>query len=116
MVRPDPVVEALEALVRAVEQNRADGWDAIEKAKGLLEARKSGRPWRELVADEPSPLLVELLAGKLDRLAAASSRFRRAQARALYEEGLTMDQIAELFGVTRKRVSALLKRRSTDPA
>jgi transcriptional regulator with XRE-family HTH domain len=35
---------------------------------------------------------------------------RRAEARALYEEGLTMEQIAEHFGVTRQRVSALLRR------
>jgi DNA-binding transcriptional regulator LsrR (DeoR family) len=35
---------------------------------------------------------------------------RRAEARALYAEGLTMDQIAERFGVTRQRVSALLRK------
>ena len=116
MAGQDPVVEALHALIKAVEQNRADGRLAIDKAKNLLEARTSGRPWPELVSEEPSPLLVELLAGKLDRLATASSRFRRAQARALYDDGLTMDEIAALFGVTRQRVSALLKPRATDPA
>ena len=34
---------------------------------------------------------------------------RRAEARALYAEGLTMEQIAERFGVTRQRVSTLLR-------
>ena len=32
-----------------------------------------------------------------------------AEARALYAEGLTMAQIAELFGVSRQRVAALLR-------
>ena len=40
----------------------------------------------------------------------AGSRLRRAEARALHVEGMTMEQIADLFGVTRQRVSALLKR------
>ena len=35
---------------------------------------------------------------------------RRAEAHALYAEGLTMDQIAERFGVTLQRVSALLRK------
>jgi predicted transcriptional regulator len=34
---------------------------------------------------------------------------RRTEARTLHREGLTMDQIAQLFGVTRQRVSALLR-------
>jgi DNA-directed RNA polymerase sigma subunit (sigma70/sigma32) len=111
MAQGDPVVEALEELIRVVTQNRIDGMEVIERAQSLLERRKSGRPWRELVPEEERPLVVELLAGKLERLAAGSSRFRRAQAKALYDEGLTMEQIAELFGVTRQRVSALLKDR-----
>jgi len=111
----DPVADALEELIRVVRQNRADGKVVIERAEALLDARRSGRPWRELVPEEPAPQIVELLAGKLERLAAGSSRFRRAQAKALHDEGLTMEQIAGLFGVTRQRVSALLKERPTGP-
>ena len=36
---------------------------------------------------------------------------RSAEERALYAEGLTMNQIVELFGVSRQRVSALLRAR-----
>jgi predicted transcriptional regulator len=43
-----------------------------------------------------------------ENLAAYGSRVRRAEARVLHQEGLTMDQIAKLFGVTRQRISALL--------
>ena len=107
----DPVAAALENLIEVVRRNREDGLVVIERAEALLEARRSGRPWRELVPEEPSPQIVELVAGKLERLAAGSSRFRRAQARALHDEGLTMEEVAALFGVTRQRISALLKDR-----
>lgn len=105
----DPVAAALADLIDVVRRNREDGRVVIERAEALLEARRSGRPWRELVAEEPSPQIVELLATKLERLATGSGRFRRAQARALHDEGLTMEQVAALFGVTRQRISALLK-------
>ena len=111
----DPVTEALENLIAVVRQNREDGRVVIERAEALLEARRTGRPWAELVPEEPRPQIVELLAAKLERLAGGSSRFRRAQAKALHDEGLTMEQIARLFGVTRQRVSALLKERPGDP-
>jgi DNA-binding transcriptional regulator LsrR (DeoR family) len=35
---------------------------------------------------------------------------RRAEAQALYAEGMTMEQIADRFGVTRQRVSTLLRK------
>ena len=41
----------------------------------------------------------------------AACRLRRAQAAALHDEGLTMDRIAELFGVTRQRISQILRSR-----
>jgi predicted transcriptional regulator len=46
----------------------------------------------------------------IDAVVDAGSKFRRVHARALYEEGLTMDEIAALFGVTRQRVSAVLRK------
>ena len=44
----------------------------------------------------------------------AGANVRRAEAEALYAEGLTMEQIARSFGVTRQRVSALLNNRPKD--
>ncbi len=58
---------------------------------------------------EERPLVVELLTHTLSDLSDAGSNFRRIEARALYSEGLTMAQIAELFGVTRQRIAALLR-------
>jgi transposase len=42
-------------------------------------------------------------------LHAYGNRVRRTEARALHGEGMTMDEIAKLFGVTRQRISALLR-------
>ena len=39
----------------------------------------------------------------------ATSRYRRAEAQVLHRTGSTMERIAELFGVTRQRVSHLLR-------
>jgi predicted transcriptional regulator len=54
-------------------------------------------------------LIVQLLTESAETLHEHGSRVRRTEARALHREGLTMDQIARLFGVTRQRVSALLR-------
>lgn len=42
------------------------------------------------------------------------NKFRRLEARALYEEGLTMAQLAAVFGVSRQRVSILLREAGTE--
>jgi hypothetical protein len=56
---------------------------------------------------ELRPLIVELLTRSLSSCPEAGGRLRRAEARALYTEGLTM-AVADLFGVTWQRVAALL--------
>ena len=81
----------------------------LARAAVLEAERARGRTFRELVQEAEHPLVVEMLTAVLDELAAAGSAFRRAEARALHAEGLTQDQIGALFGVTRQRVSALLK-------
>ena len=43
------------------------------------------------------------------------NKFRRLEARALYEEGLTMAQLAAVFGVSRQRVSILLREPEAEP-
>ena len=58
---------------------------------------------------ETSPLIVRLLTESDQALGACGARVRRAEALLLHEEGMTMDRIAEKFGVTRQRVSGLLR-------
>jgi hypothetical protein len=65
--------------------------------------------YREIVPNEERPLIVELITANLELLSGVGSRLRRAEAKALYDEGLTMDEIATLFGVSRQRVAVLLR-------
>ena len=92
---------------------------AVERAQELLQAvqrrtaalqaaRAEGRPYSELVTAEHRPLVVEMLSDVLEELAAAGSRFRRAEARVLHTGGMSQEAIGALFGVTRQRVAALL--------
>jgi DNA-directed RNA polymerase sigma subunit (sigma70/sigma32) len=107
----DPVLAALDDLRLALAVNVQVGTEVLERIDVLVAERAAGRPWSDIVPTEDKPLVVELLSANLDRLSSAGSRLRRAQAKALHDEGLTMEQIAALFGVTRQRVSALLKER-----
>ena len=59
--------------------------------------------------------IIELISDAFKTLSDAGSRFRQMEARALYDEGMTMDEIAVVLGVTRQRVSALLRQAPRDP-
>src|SRR5438105_2122437 len=105
----DPVLEALDGLVRALRHNAARIEATIARADQIREQRQAGRTYQEIESGEQRPLIVEMTRDNLAALVEAGSRLRRAEARALHAEGMTMEQIAELFGVTRQRVSALLR-------
>ena len=111
----DDAFGALQALDIALDSSIVELQKARERISHLLEAREAGKPWREIVEAEDPPLVVETLSTVLDRLSVVGSKFRRNEARALYGEGLSMERIATLFGVTRQRVSALLRERG-EPA
>ena len=109
-VGDDPVLVALENLVEALKENLTAGTAAIERAEQIAALRKQGLGFSEIADETGKPLVVELITENLQRLRTAGAALRTAQAQALHDEGLTMDQIGELFGVTRQRVSAILKR------
>lgn len=106
---PQLTDKALEDLCQAVVRAQ-DLLTAVQvRADVLHEARAQGRSYSEVVGQEQRPLIVELLSQVLEELSAAGATFRRAEARALHADGLSHEAIAEVFGVTRQRVSALLK-------
>jgi len=110
----DPVAHALEEVKHSIRRNIEVGTLIIERAESLLDAHHSGKPWSQIVREEDRPLIVELLTANLNRLMSAGGQLRRAKAKALHDDGMTMEQIASFFGVTRQRVSALLSDRSAD--
>ena len=73
-----------------------------------------GLSYREIVAAAQPPLLVQLVTEMKETLDGSGARVRRNEALVLHEQGMTMEQIAERFGVTRQRVSALLSEARRD--
>jgi hypothetical protein len=82
---------------------------ARERAPQLQAQRRQGFSWYEIVAAEDRPLIVEQVSSAISALAGAGSQWRRTQAQALHDEDVSINRIAELYGVTRQRVSALLR-------
>jgi hypothetical protein len=84
-----------------------------QRIKEIRAAHAEGRQLRDIVPDEETPVLVQLLSRTTNLLQSYGTRVRRTEAFALHREGMTMDEIARLFGVTRQRVSALLRERNS---
>jgi hypothetical protein len=105
----DAAERALADLVRELDRCVGELELARTRAEKLLEDRRSGRPWLEIVTSESRPLIVERISTVLSSLATAGHSWRREQAAALQGEQVSINRIAALFGVTRQRISALLK-------
>jgi hypothetical protein len=108
---------ALEHLVAELDRCVDELAQARQRAEELLADRRSGHSWTEIVSGEPRPLVVERISTVLAALAGAGSAWRREQALALQAEHVSINRIAAMFGVTRQRISALLKERDepTEP-
>jgi DNA-directed RNA polymerase sigma subunit (sigma70/sigma32) len=105
----DAFMAAIDELDRALDETIAMVERMKRRISELREVQRTGRPLREIVPEEKTPLIVQLLTDTTNLLHLYGNRVRRTEARALHSEGLTMDEIAKLFGVTRQRVSALLR-------
>ena len=105
----DTFLEALTALERALADNQERTTLIRKRIAQLRRLRSDGASYAEIVSVRDGPLIVQLLTESSAALDMSGASVRRAEARALYAEGLTMDQIADTFGVTRQRVSTLLR-------
>lgn len=105
----DPVLAALAKLEAVLGQIAERNDAALRRASAIRRLRARGLEYSAIVPMEERPLVVELLTRTLSDLSDASSNLRKVEARALYSEGLTMAEIAELFGVTRQRIGAILR-------
>ncbi|MGY1772773.1 hypothetical protein [Blastococcus sp. SYSU D00813] len=112
----DAALGALRGLAAALDTCAEELRHARERAQHLVEQRETGRPWLEIVTAESRPLVVERISTVLATLATAGSAWRREQARALHDEQVSINRIAALFGVTRQRISALLRERPDEDA
>lgn len=111
----DGALDSLSELIEILSANETRIEQILERARYLRTLREAGLDWSKIVEGEQRPLIVELLTANVEGLHEASSRFRRAQARALHSEGMPIERIAEHFGVSRQRISALLKAPEPEP-
>ena len=106
----DPATGALTALLGELDSCIAQLQHARQRAERLLEHRLADRrPWLEIVTEESRPLVVESISAVMASLATVGHAWRREQALALHQEDVSINRIAALFGVTRQRISALLR-------
>jgi DNA-binding transcriptional regulator GbsR (MarR family) len=105
----DAFMQALDDLDRALDQSREMTQQMKQRITQIRRVQAEGRSLREIVPYEQTPLIVQLLTESTNLLHSYGNRVRRTEALALHREGMTMDEIAKLFGVTRQRVSALLR-------
>ena len=107
----DAAERALTDLVTELDRCVVELTQARSRAEKLLRERRAGRPWLEVVTGESRPLVVERISTVLASLATAGHAWRQEQAVALQAEQVSINRIAALFGVTRQRISALLRER-----
>lgn len=114
--RQDLVLDALDEVSRTIDGNVPRLELARRRIARIREQRLAGMSYSEIVQQAERPLVIELISTNLSELQRSGHALRRAESRALHDEGLTMDQIAELFGVSRQRVSELLGPERGGPA
>lgn len=103
---------ALEDIETAAAENAERSVEVQRRARKLRVRLTAGDALVDLIREEQPPRVVELLSTNMATLETAGAELRAAQALALRAEGLTIGGIAELFGVTRQRISALLRQKA----
>jgi len=107
----DPVVDALTALSDVAASSADDLLGLNEDLAVLRSHRVRGRSWHRIISDADAPNPLSALTAIATNFARASGGFRRALAVGLRKEGMQVTEIATLFGVSRQRVSALIRPR-----
>jgi hypothetical protein len=110
----DGATEALEDLIAELTVCIDGLGQALQRAQQLRQQRRSGQSWLDIVSTETRPLIVERVTHTLESLNTKGGRWRREQACALLEEGVSINRIAALFGVSRQRISTLVRKRNGD--
>ena len=107
----DPVVAALTALSEVATSSGDDLISLNENLAALRNHHVRGLSWHRIISDVDSPNPLPALTAIATNFARASGAFRRTLAIGLRKEGMQVTEIAALFGVSRQRVSALIRPR-----
>jgi hypothetical protein len=104
----EEVIDAVWALIEVVRRIASRVPVAEARAERAAAMRAGGMTYSDIIRASERPLLLQTATMDLEAIAAAGTRLRRIGARVLREEGMSIDQIAKEFGVSRQRVSRLL--------
>ena len=114
MSSEDAFLRALDGLETTLEENTQRAKAMKRRIAQIRRERSRGATWSSIVTAEAPPLIVQLVTESSRALDVHGGRVRRTEVLALHDEGMTMEQIAEKFGVTRQRVSSLLREARAD--
>jgi len=106
----DAVVEAIDDVSVAVEENVSDQEDLLSELGQIRDDRVAGVPLSESISGTGQPRALLLLNRVTKRLTLGSARLRRALVTSLVEEGDSANSVAKRFEVSRQRISAILRR------
>ena len=112
MAQPDSAVEALQALIRALDANEERVGYVRTRAAQIESLRDQGYTWQQILSTEDRPLIIDVLGQNMSLLVEVAGRFRREEARCLRTEGSKEQEIADLLGVSVDHVQAMLEGRT----
>jgi len=116
VTQPDEMLLALDELELALKDSMASSEMMLCRARLVVERLRQNLPFDQTETGEPGPLLALMNREPTRTLSCAVRRLRRAIAVVLRSEGMTMDHVAERLGVSRQRVSILIKDMHEEPS
>jgi nucleotidyltransferase/DNA polymerase involved in DNA repair len=103
-----PAMRALDELAAVLTRTSTHFERLAERARALRGELADGMGLTQAMGAEPRPLIITRMTQLLDELTTAARAVRRTEAEQLRREGLSQQAVAEVFGVSRQRVAALL--------
>jgi AraC-like DNA-binding protein len=116
MPADDPTVATFEETADTLDRAAANTAIAARRVRHLRGERMRGRPWREVLGRREGRSLLELVGAAASQLSSTAGRLRRAIAHALLADGLRVNQIADVLGVSHQRISRLLNQAHRRPS
>ena len=107
---PDTSVTlAINALQHSLEESARREAALSRQLDAMKTARRAGREWREVLANDANMHAVTVVGEIARRLGESGASFRRTLALALVREGDGLSEIARRFGISRQRVFNLVR-------
>jgi hypothetical protein len=105
----DGAIDALDRLANTADSSATELREVQRDLTIMKEERRRGRTWRQIMSTSAASHALAHVARIAADLSAAGGAFRRATAKALRSEGMQVAAIADLFHVSRQRVTTLIR-------